>query len=336
MPGDGGFVGGAALTGAPGHLRLGFIEGLTVDDGYMVVPDVVHGCFSGVLLAGLGDAVDGDGFLSDGIAAVFLVFEDILDGSDGPCIIAGFGEDTLGFEAVSNFPEGHSRQEHIEDASHDLSFFRNDLRLTICALTESKQFAEVEYHITVFEPLAVAPRDVSAHAFTFCLGEACVDRHQQLAVTLEGVDVLFLKDDADAHQLELTDELDAFRSISGEPGDGLGDDVVNLAASAIPDHPLELVTLIRSGTRDALVGIDVHELPFGLAHDHLRVHPLLHGVAGELFFGVSGDSAVGSDPELIVFTAVRAFPGGRGYHRYRFLRDDGHFHLSHLVRWFFC
>ena len=48
----------------------------------MVVPNVVHGGFASVFLAGFGDAVDGDGFLGDGIAAVFLVFEDILDRGD--------------------------------------------------------------------------------------------------------------------------------------------------------------------------------------------------------------------------------------------------------------
>ena len=118
--------------------------------------------------------------------------------------------------------------------------------MSILSFAVAKDLFVVEDDLTVFEPLAVAPCDVSAHAFTFCLGETCMDGHQQFAVALEGIDVLFLEDDADAHQLELADELDALCGVSGEAGYGLGDDVVDLAPPAIPDHSLELVTLVGS------------------------------------------------------------------------------------------
>ena len=80
-----------------------------------------------------------------------------------------------------------------------------------------------------------------------------MDGHKKLTIALEGIDVLLLKYDADPHELQLTNIFDALCRISGKPGDGLGDDVVDLTPPAIPDHSLELITFICSGAGNALV-----------------------------------------------------------------------------------
>lgn len=89
---------------------------------------------------------------------------------------------------------------------------------------------------------------------------------------------MLLEDDSDPHQLELTDELDALRGISGEAGDGFGDDQVDLLMLAQSNHLLEFGSLISSCACDTLVSEDIYELPIGTGLNGFCVVPYLGGI----------------------------------------------------------
>lgn len=100
----------------------------------MVILNIVHWSFSGVLLPLLFDAVNGDGFLQDRISAVSLVGEHIHDHALAKA--DGFAGDiiVLSLHHLGNIVHGFSSQIEIEDTFHDGRFTRYDLRLTVSTL----------------------------------------------------------------------------------------------------------------------------------------------------------------------------------------------------------
>ncbi|MPN08065.1 hypothetical protein SDC9_155341 [bioreactor metagenome] len=53
----------------------------------------------------------------------------------------------------------------------------------------------------------------------------------------------------------------AVQYVPCKSADRLSDDVVDLTSFTIPDHPLEALSLLGTGTRNALVGIDLDQFP---------------------------------------------------------------------------
>ena len=75
----------------------------------------------------------------------------------------------------------------------------------------------------------LAPFHTGGYPFTFGLCEGTVDGDQELALRIDGVDVLLLEDHGDAKAPQLTGIADGIQCISGEAGDALGDDQVYFA-----------------------------------------------------------------------------------------------------------
>lgn len=70
------------------HFALDQVEGLRCDDRLVVAFHVVLRNLAVVHFRFLGQEVDRVGFLQQGIALVFLVSEDGLDGADAPVVLA--------------------------------------------------------------------------------------------------------------------------------------------------------------------------------------------------------------------------------------------------------
>ena len=109
---------------------------------------------------------------------------------------------------------------------------------------------------------------------------------------LAGVDVLFLKNNDHAQAFQLARGLQQFQCVAGEPGHRLHQHPVDFPGPAVRKHPLELVPLLQGRPRDALVGVDIRQLPAGVLGDIVGVVPNLGAVGVELVFGVGGHPAV--------------------------------------------
>ena len=292
----------------------------------MVILNIVHWSFSGVLLPLLFDAVNGDGFLQDRISAVSLVGEHIHDHALAKA--DGFAGDiiALSLHHLGNIVHGFSSQIEIEYTFHDGRFTRYDLRLTVSTLFIAKEPLVYEHWCSFLELLANAPSNVLTDAFGFGLCEASIDDQIQLAVCLECVDLLLLKIDADAFGLEHSDIVEAVYRISRKAGYGFGDDVIDLSSQTVVDHFIELGTLVGSCAGLTLVSEETCKAPIFAAGDHLGVHLLLVGVGDELLFAVCRDTAVCGNLLLPVFFFVYCHGAFWLYDSDDFFRNFRYFH----------
>lgn len=90
-----------------------------------------------------------------------------------------------------------------------------------------------------------------------------------------GVDALFLEVYTDSDVLEHPCHDKEFFGIPRHSGNRLDDDAVNLAFLAIGYQPFEFITLFHLGSGDALVGINVDKLIFGMLLGIVTVVPYL-------------------------------------------------------------
>ena len=132
----------------------------------------------------------------------------------------------------------------------------------------------------------------------FFLGQAGHNRDEKFALAVQGVDVLLFKVDLDALLLELSHRNEAVHRVSGKSADRLGDNEVNLSVQCVLDHLIEAIALFHVGAGNTLVGVNLHELPFGMAFDVLCVVVDLSLVTGELLIAVRGYSGVTGYPAL--------------------------------------
>ena len=116
--------------------------------------------------------------------------------------------------------------------------------------------------------------------------KAAHNRDQELAFGIQCVDILFFEVDLHPFLLELTDMGQRVYGVSGETGDGLGNDQIDLPRKCVLHHTLEAFALLGHQPRNALVGVYLNEAPFGIALDELRVVAHLCLVARELFLTV--------------------------------------------------
>ena len=151
----------------------------------MVILNIVHWSFTGVLFPLLFDAVNCDGFLQDCISAISLVGEHIHDHALAKA--DGFARNiiVLGLHHLGDFVHGFPSQIEVEDAFHDDRFARYDLRLTVSALSIAEEPLVHKHWSSVLELLADAPCDILADALGFGLCEASIDDQIQYTICLE-------------------------------------------------------------------------------------------------------------------------------------------------------
>ena len=87
----------------------------------------------------------------------------------------------------------------------------------------------------------LAPFDARGDVLAFRLRKGAVDRDEEFALRVDGVDILLLKDDWDAHTPQFTGIGQGIYCISGEAGDRFGEDHIDLSLSALSDHAEEVL-----------------------------------------------------------------------------------------------
>ena len=115
-----------------------------------------------------------------------------------------------------------------------------------------------------------------------------------------GVDLLLLEVDADSQHPQLPQGFKALAGVPAESGHRFAEDPVDSAPPAVPQHPLELLPDIHAGAGQALVRVDIRQLPFRILLNILGVVRDLSLVACFLFFGIRADAAVGCNTEFFL------------------------------------
>lgn len=85
------------------------------------------------------------------------------------------------------------------------------------------------------------------------------------------VNVLLLEIDLDAFLLQLPYRHQTVHGVPGESADGFGHDQVHRTGQSVRDHFIESVALAGVEPANALIRVDLHELPIRVAHDEPRV-----------------------------------------------------------------
>ena len=288
----------------PGELQLHLLPLLRQDDGRVAVLHIVLGDLPLVHLHLFLQEIHSEPLLEQGGALVLLVAEDALHRLPPPGILSGRGRDGPPRQPLGDGVGGKATHEHPVDVPDDLRLLRDYLWKPIRSFFVPKEMAVWQADLSIREPLSLAPGDVLGYGATLLLGQTGHDGEQQLALAVEGVDVLLLEEALAAGVLELADDGEAVHGVAGEAADGFGDDEVYLSIQGIRHHAVEAVPVLGVQAGDTLVRIDAHELPVGVGLDVLGVVVHLGLIAGILLIAVRGHTGVPGHTAL----------GGRGKH----------------------
>lgn len=105
-------------------LRLHLHEDFLRNDGFIVIFHIVLRQGTGVAYAFLGEKVRGYGFLKQGVAHVFLVSENFVDGGVVPFCLAHAGEDAVLLQSFGDLLHGEPFEVLAVDPLDDLRLFR--------------------------------------------------------------------------------------------------------------------------------------------------------------------------------------------------------------------
>ena len=154
----------------------------------------------------------------------------------------------------------------------------------------------------------LAPFDTGRYPFTFGLCEGTVDCDKEFAFRIDGVDVLLLKDDGDAHAAQLAGITQRVHGVAGKAGYRFGEDHVDLAFPALANHAKEVLALAGGSSGDSLIREDIRHRPVGICHDLFRVVGFLVLITVELLIFFRGHTAVCSYPEIfLLFLILKRF-----------------------------
>ena len=279
--------------------ELDLVKGISVNKR-----SVGHGGVEHILLTSISELFEGDcgvavGFLIFAIAAIPLISKDVchLGGAPG-------GFPSFGFDAAAVEIPG-------------------DLRCRLAAQVVFEHHADdgrlrfIDHQRLIHQPEAV--RSVAVHIFPrlhplhdgkplvlgnclrllLCDGREGIEQH--LISEGQGVDSLFLKLHPHAEQFQLPDIFQRLLGVSGETGDGFGDDQVDLVLFAHLDHSLEFGAVLCVHAREPFVSEYLHQLPLFFSLNEAGIYPNLVGVGVLLISRIGRYPAIGGDSNFADF-----------------------------------
>lgn len=265
LPGEGaGLMVPVAAIFAPFQFHLNLLPFPGLDDGGMAVLHIVLGNLPLVDLGFLGEEIHRERLLKQSGTLVLFIPQDALHGGPLPNgLLTGGGNPLLrqhGGNGVGGFP----LKELAVDAFDGLRFLRDDLRQSVGTFAVAQELAVRDADFTVGEPFPLSPSDILGNGAAFLLGKARHDGDEQFPFGVEGHDVLFLEEALTAGLLQLADGGQAVHGISRESAYTLGHNQVDFSGKGIPDHAVEAVPALGVDGADALIGVNLHEVPVGI------------------------------------------------------------------------
>jgi len=144
-------------------LRLHLHEDFLRNDGFMVIFHIVLRQGTGVAYAFLGEKVRGYGFLKQGVAHVFLVSEDFVDGGVVPFCLARAGEDAVLLQSFGDLLHGEPFKVFPVDALYDFCLLRIDDQVPVVILGVSEEAIVIDLNLTLLVAVLKSQLDVLAH-----------------------------------------------------------------------------------------------------------------------------------------------------------------------------
>ena len=190
----------------------------------------------------------------------------------------------------------------------------------------------VAQHHTVFDGLLVSELHAAGQLAQFVLGDAGHDGQAQLAVLVQGVDVVILEEHPDPGVQQFTGVLDGVQSVTGKTGDLLGDDEVKESGAAVLYHAVEVFALPRGGGRQALVNVALHIGPVGIFSDQAFVVLNLVAQRIELFVALAGHASVKGHSHRNIVDGFRfqQLPNIVDIHKY-ILSQSSFYHVHYSI-----
>ena len=134
---------------ATDKLRLHLHEELLRNDHFMVALDVVLRNGAVVLDPLFCQEVRGYSFLEQGVAHVFLVSQDLVDGGVVPFCLARAGEDAVLLQSLGDLLHGETFEVLAVDSLDDLRLFRVDGKVPVAVLGVSEEVIVVDLYLSL-------------------------------------------------------------------------------------------------------------------------------------------------------------------------------------------
>ena len=150
------------------------------------------------------DAVLNEGFLEQGVSAIFFIGEDGAQVAGGPVCGSNGVPEPAGHQRQTDIPDAFSGKVPFKNLADSFCFLRNDHRIPVGPFFIAQQGFVLEGDFAVFDGLALAPADISGDGFALGLREGGVERDEEFTFRVDGVDVLLLEDHGDAKAPQLT------------------------------------------------------------------------------------------------------------------------------------
>ena len=285
-----------ALSLADCHFILHLLPLVRVYDGRMAFFHNVLRDLALVHLHLLGEEIHRELLLQNGAALVLLVREDALDGAGLPLGLSARRRDALCRQVVGDPVDRLALYEQTVDFPDRLRLLRHDLWQTVRPFAVTKEGRVRQRDLTIRKTLPLAPCDVFRDGPALLLRETAHDGDQQLAFAVEGVDSLFFKVHLGPVFLQLPDGGEAVHGISGKAAHRLGHNQIDASGQRVLDHSVEALAASGAHGGDALVGIHIHKLPFGIGADVLGVVIYLRLVGGKLLLAIGGHTSISGHP----------------------------------------
>lgn len=302
LPGKGaGLTVPIAAVFAPFQLRLHLLPCPRLDDGGVAVLHIVLGNLSLIDLGFLGEKIHREGLLEQSGAFVLFISQNALHGGSLPNgLFPGSGDSLFrqhGGDGIGGFP----LEELAVDAFDNLRLLRNDFRQSVSPFSVAQELTVGNADLSVREPLPLPPGHIFGDTAAFLLGQTGHDGDEQIPFGIEGHDVLFFKKALTSGFLQFADGGQAVHSVSCEAAHALGHDQVDFFGKGILHHTVEAVPMLGIDGADALVRVDLHEIPVQILLNELGVVVHLGFVGSELFLTVRGDTGVSRNPVAHLF-----------------------------------
>ena len=231
----------------------------------------------------LGKVINREGLLEKSRAFVLLIGEDAFNRCNTPFFASGGRWNTLGGKFIGNRPSGLSSHKIAVNTAHIYGLCFVDDKRSVFAFVVSKEMFVCEADLAVRCTLAFAPGDILGNGSAFLLCDGGHNGEEKLALGVEGPYIFLFKENLDAFFFELSDRKQAVNRVSCETADRLCYDEVDLTVQGCFNHLVKAITAFGTRSRNALVGVNLYELPFRVLFDVLGVVVNLGFVGSELF-----------------------------------------------------
>lgn len=206
----------------------------------MSVLHIVLRRFTLVWFSGFRQEIHGDFLLENGIAHIFLVFQNAAYSVRFPPMALPWGGNSIVHKNATDICAAFSGKSQQIDEPHDSGPGFIDLDLANrAALIPQKQSGEV------IDPLGVSvadgPGDILGDGSTLFFGKGTHQGNEELTGVVHGVDILFLEIDRHPGGFQTADGSEGIHGISGETGQRLGEDQIDFSVQGIGYHAVEAV-----------------------------------------------------------------------------------------------